>query len=221
MSKFTPVAILLLGLLFAPLAVWGEMSGAGFLIYADSVNTGGDVLTGGVYSLRESTGESPVGFVTSTDGTYEVRGGFQAMERGELVFSASKNSVNLSRITANAVQQDSVALAISTDSNTGYTLSVFSATPFINSNGHTLAAVASGTLVTAGTEGYGLALSGNDVLFTSDHEITSGLSLASTSTPVVNSAVTMTFRAAASSATVQNYQGSYNQTIRLMVSANF
>ena len=79
--KLLVLVILVLGTLCLPANLLAAMSSTDYYIYADTVDTGGIFSTGGDYTLDSSAGESsPVGF--SNDGTYEMRGGYQAMDRG-------------------------------------------------------------------------------------------------------------------------------------------
>src|SRR3989338_3485213 len=99
------LSILLLGFLMFPSTSWGLMSSTNYTIFADSVDSGGSLSTGGVYNLQDTTGESPVGSVSSS--TYQVIGGYQAMDRSILSISVSAASIDLGNLTVSAVATSS------------------------------------------------------------------------------------------------------------------
>jgi len=207
-GKFFSI-ILILGLLSFPLVTYGMMSSSNYTIYADSVDAGGVFSASGTYSLEDTTGESPVG--TATSSSYEVRGGYQAMDLSSLSMNLDLTSLDLGTASVSQVNSASTTATITTDSGSGYTLSVGSV------SGSSLANVTDG-LVTAGQEEYGLAVSGSDALFTDDEGVMSGLNLAASTTPVTNSATVITFKASISESTAS---GSRSQDVVLTASANF
>lgn len=199
--------------LWYPFAVLGAMSSTNYYIYADSVGVnGGGLSVTGTYSLEDTLGESPVGVATST--SYEARGGYQAMERGELSLAISSASLSLGTLSASAVNTASTTLTVSSDASTGYTLSVGSVSGSLATSFHAV----SDSSVTAGSEEYGASGSGGDNQLSGDVAITNGLVVASANTPRVNSATVLTFKAAMSNATVA---GPYSETITFTASANF
>lgn len=200
---------LALAFLATPLAVSGEMSSASYEIYADNVESGGGLLSGGEYVLESSVGESPIG--VSTGGVYEIRAGYQYMERGGLSMSVNPSSVNLGELSASAVSQGSVTVMVSTDSDSGYSLSVSSV------SGTSLTAVSDGA-VSAGSEEYGVAGSGTDNQITGDVAVTNGLSVAYSAIAVSGNDTTLTFKASISGSSVS---GSYSQNIILTALSNF
>ena len=118
---------LLIGSLSFPLIGIAEMSSTNYSIYADSFTIGGFFSTSTNYSFWDSIGEWSAGNITST--TYEILGGFQAMEKGKLSLIISKNNLNLGSLSVNNVNSDSTNFTISSDSNTGYIFSINSAGP--------------------------------------------------------------------------------------------
>lgn len=195
--------------LFFPLVVLGAMSSTDYYIYADSIDIGGGLSVGGNYSLQDTSGGLAVG--SQTGGTYEILGGYQSMERGELSFSVSSSSLSMGILSTTTISVASTIVSVSADSNTGYTLSVGSI------SGTHLTNVADGS-VTAGSEEYGVVTGGDQGLLATDTAITTSLILASSNAPIVNSQTTLTFKAAVSPSTVA---GSYSQTVTLTASANF
>ncbi len=206
------VTILLLGALILPTNLFAAMSSTDYYIYADTIDSGGVFSIGGEYSLDSSLGESPVGIMN--DGTYEIRGGYQAMDRGYISLSISDSSLNLGTLSTSTVSSASTTATVSTDAGTGYSLTVGSAIW----SGGSLQDVVGGT-VTAGTEAFGVAGSGAENQLTSgDVAVTSSLLIAASVAPIVGSATVLEFKAAISSTTVA---GSYSQTVVLTASANF
>lgn len=208
MKKTAGAILLVLSLLF-PLNVLGAMSSTNYYIYADAIDSGGNLSTAGIYSLQDTFGESPVGFTTST--WYEIREGYQAMERGYLIMTIDNTSVNLGSLSQSVVNSASTTVTISTDSSTGYALSIQSV------SGTGLTAVSDGT-VSAGSEEYGLSADGDDSLISGDVAVSAGTSLASSAVAIENSPTILTFKASMNAATVVNI---YSQTVTLSASANF
>lgn len=202
------ITTLLLGFLAFPSISWGEMSSTNYTIFADSVDSGGVLSTGGSYSLQDTAGESPIG--TSTGGVYQVVGGFQAMDWDILAISIDTATIELGALSVTAVASSTAVVSVTANAVDGYVLSVGSV------SGTSLAPVSDGT-VTAGSEEYGLAISGLDAAFSNDRAIAAGLNLSSSSTPVDGAQTTLIFKAAMHSTTAV---GSRSQSITLTVSTN-
>lgn len=200
--------LLLVTVFVCPQAVRGDMSSATYEIYADVVADGGVLSTGGTFSLEDTVGESPVGSMTG--GVYEVRGGYQFMTTGTISMSISDAALSLGELSASSVKTDSTIVTITTDNDSGYTLSTGAI------SGTSIQAVADGT-VTAGSEEYGVAAAGGDALLVGDVAITSALSLASSAAPAAGNQTTLTFKASISGSSVA---GSYTQTIPLIAAVN-
>lgn len=200
--------LLLVTVFVCPQAVRGDMSSATYEIYADVVADGGVLSTGGTFSLEDTVGESPVGSMTG--GVYEVRGGYQFMTTGTISMSISDAALSLGELSASSVKTDSTIVTITTDNDSGYTLSTGAI------SGTSIQAVADGT-VTAGSEEYGVAAAGADALLVGDVAITSALSVASSATPAAGNQTTLTFKASISGSSVA---GSYTQTIPLIAAVN-
>ncbi len=208
-SFFNCVLIILLGIsLSSPVPTQAVMTSTNYYIYADTIDTGGVLSTSTSYTIQDTVGEAAGTAATSS--TYIIHGGYQGAELGSLTMTLSASSVNLGTLTTGAVASGSSVVTISTDSNTGYTLSVGSA------SGSSLTGVSDGA-VTAGVEEYGVAVAGTDRAFSTDQAVTPGLVLASFNAPVNNSQSTLTFKAAISGS---SSAGAYNQTVTLAASAN-
>ena len=199
---------LLLGFLVLPTASWGLMSSTNYTIFADSVDSGGILSTGGVYSLQDTGGESPVG--SSTSSSYEVIGGYQAMDWSVLTMDVNTTTINLGTLAIDQVASASAVISVSADASTGYVLSVASI------SGTSLGSVSDGSVSPAHEE-YGVAVSGPDAAFSDDRAITAGLNLSSSSTPVVGAQTTLTFKATIGTASVA---GGRSQSVTLIASTN-
>jgi len=195
-------------LILCPMHVRGAMSSTNYFIYADSVDTGGGLSASGSYSLQGSVGESPTDFSTSS--AYEIRAGYQYMERGYLSLEIDVTSLNLGTLSVSAVNSATTTATVSTDSITGYTLSTTAV------SGTSLSNVTDGT-VTAGSEEYGFSGAGPDNQLSGDVGVSTGVLIASTSSPISSSQTLMTYKAAMSAGSTA---GSYSQTITIAASAN-
>ncbi|MBI5728994.1 MAG: hypothetical protein HY983_01990 [Candidatus Magasanikbacteria bacterium] len=210
-----PKIILAFGCVFfgigVPVAALGSMSSVTYSIYADVIGANGSVYsTGTTYSLNDTPGEAVVGTVTS--GSYELRGGFQAAEKDEtLSFTVSNSSLDLGTLSRTQVSSASTALTVTSNSLTGYSVSISGASG-IMPNG-----VGDGA-VSADSEEYGVAASGADSAVSGDVSVVSGRVLASANTAVIGSETTLTFKASINAASVG---GTYSQAVTLTASANF
>lgn len=203
------IGAILLGFLAFPPTSWGVMSSTNYTIFADSIDSGGGLSTGGVYSLQDTIGESPVGFTTSS--MYEVIGGYQAMDLSSLSISIDTDIINLGVLDIDLVASSSAVVSVTAGAADGYVLSVASV------GGTSLAAVSDGT-VSAGTEEYGVAVSGAHAAFANDQAVVAGLNLATSASPATSPAqTTLTFKASISGSSVE---GGRSQSIILMASAN-
>lgn len=199
---------LMLFLLLLPVVVLGDMSSSIYSIYADSISVGGVYSTGGSYSLQDTLGDFSGGTMNSS--TYIIKGGYQAMEKGSLTLTVDKDYFSLGVLNISSVKTDNVVATVDTDSTTGYSLTIGSA------SASPLSAVAGGQVV-AGTESYGIAVSGSDSAFITDQPIATNLVLASSASAASNVTTTLTIKAAIGPATVG---GSKSQSITLSASVN-
>lgn len=202
------IMVLLLGFLMFPSRTWGVMSSTNYTIFADSVDSGGVISTGGTYNLQDTAGEFSVG--SSTGGTYNVIGGYQAMDWSVLTIDINTTVINLGTLSLSAVATSPAVVSVTADADTGYVLSVASV------SGTSLTGVSDGA-VTAGSEEYGVAVSGMDATFAGDQAIVAGLNLSTSSTPVISAQTTLTFKAAISNASAA---GAYSQSVVLTASTN-
>lgn len=191
-----------------PFYAWAAMTSTNYSIYADSIGFGGSLSTSTSYTLQDTVGASPAGLVTST--SYEVRGGYQGAEQGDITLTLSSNDLNLGVLEPGAVNNASTVATISSDSTSGYTFSISAVSGTMPGD------VSDGT-VSAGSEEYGLSVSGTHSVVNGDVSITPR-TLGSANTPVVSDRLTLTFKASRST---QSTPGDYSQTVTVAASANF
>lgn len=162
--KYIPyIFIVCLILLGAPTVARMQLTGGSYEIYDDTFSFIGGrspgKSEGGVYTLYQTGGDFFAG--SSSGGDYELRGGFRAVEKGILSVSFSTTSFDLGLLSTSTVASSSVELTVTTDNFNGYILYLTEDENPETVFGDTIADVFGGT-VTAGTEGYGVALFGTD-----------------------------------------------------------
>lgn len=202
------LVVIALGVLTMPSRSLGVMSSTNYTIFADSVDAGGVLSASGTFSLQDAVGVPGAG--SSTSSVYEVVGGFQSTDWSALSVSTTVATVDLGTASASSVATSSAVISITADASDGYVLSIGSV------SGSSLDAVSDGA-VTAGSEEYGVAVSGVDAAFSDDRAVTAGRTLSSSSTPVNSLPITVTFKAAISS---NSTAGSRSQSVTLSVSTN-
>lgn len=209
LAKICAIAMLA-GLLF-PTPSFGMMTSSNYTIFADSVDSGGLFSSGGAYSLEDTTGESPAGFMTSS--IYEVRGGYQAMDWATLSLTLSTTTVNINIDAGDTatVGTGNTTSTINTDADTGYNFAITGVT------GTHLADVTDGSVSGSGVEEYGLALTGADRSYTDDQAVAGSLNLSSSSNIATDRELLLIFKACISTATTV---GTRTQTITVTASAN-
>lgn len=212
--KFSFAFIFIFGL-FLPVLLRAAMSGGDFEIYADSVgflDSSGS--TGGDFTLFDS-GES-AGGATSTGGTYELRGGFQAQEKGVLSLSVTDATIDFGTLSVSSVTTDSTSVSVTTDSETGYAL-------YISDDGNLRSGAndindVSDAAITAGSEEYGFVTSGDDALVATATAITvSPTLIASGSGDVSVRQTAVEFQAAISASTAN---ANYSHSVLFSVTVN-
>ncbi len=197
--------------LILPISVLAAMSSTNYYIYADSVETGGGLSSGGLYDLEDTLGE---GVISQASGaTYNINAGYQAMVLGSLSMNINDNSIDLGDLNVSTIISASTTVTVTTDAQTGYTMSIQNAVW----TGNPLADVVGGS-VDIGQEEYGIAVSGSDAFFGDDRVVTSTQILATKNSPATGSQTVVTFKAAISPSTIS---GSRSQAVTIGVSANF
>lgn len=203
--KILPVLILVW-----PTVALAAMTSSNYTIYADSISVGGvGLATSSGYSLEGTLGEPIAGISSST--SYEARAGFQSSEREDLSLTINTTNVALGELSSNSINSASVIVTVTSYALTGYSLNVGSV------SGSITATVNDGE-VSTGVNEYGFTVSGNDKSFSGDKAVVAGQAIAAASGQKVDSATTLTFKAARNDAATV---GTYSQAITLQVSANF
>ena len=156
---------------------------------------------------------------TEESSTYELRGGFQAQEQGILDFSLDTNSIDLGSLSSDAVASSDIVLTVSTDSETGYTLSITEDGNF-RSGANDIDDVAD-SAVTIGSEEYGILVVGDDKDDTwpaGDVAIGGAFTdIATHSGSVVNRDTTVTFKASVGGDTIG---GNYSHDVYFTLTVN-
>lgn len=196
-----------LALLLAPRFAYGTMTSTNYTITLDAIGMGGSESTSTSFYLSDSIGDTPVLLASST--SYTIYGGFQAAITGAISYSLSSSALNLGTLSTGAINSASTVATISCD--TGFTLTT------ANVSGTMPAAVVGGA-VTAGTEGYGLSVSGTHSSVVGDVPVVNGVILSSSTVQVINDPTTIVFKAAQSSGSTP---GSYSQSVDLIATANY
>lgn len=191
------------------------MTGGAYELYADSfVVIDSEAVSGGEYTLTGSAGEGTA--VVGSGGVYELRGGFQAQDVGILSLNLNPGTLSFASLSSASVSTGGVVLSVSTDSNTGYSLSL-SEDGNLRSGGNAIDDVSDGT-VTAGEEEYGVRTSGADAVGTgSDRAISGSLVVASGSGRATDAQTTVQFRVGISPTTPA---GNYSQALTFTLSVN-
>lgn len=193
------------------------MTGGDYQIYSDtfSIYEGG-TSTGGVYTLSGSGWQGTA--TTTIGGNFVIKGGFEAETVGILTYSLSKRSVDLGTLSSGSISSDSMSITVSTDSPSGYTLSLVQDGRLrTGGNGQIVFANVPAGGVVAGTEGYGIRTTGGSSLLSSDTSISDGLAVASTGGIANNDTTTIEYRASIAPGT---RGGTYQQTVTFTLTVN-
>jgi len=215
-KKFGKFTFLIFGvLLLYPIISLADMSSSTYRIYADVISIGGGTFSSSTYSLNGTLGEPTIGIITSS--TYEIKGGFQYVEISEdgdtatISLDMSSSTLNLGDLSTSTVSQATTTATITTDSGTGFTLTISEV------DGVGLDAVGDGT-VTAGSEEYGVAVTGTYAYFLDNDLSVENRTLAQSSGIVTADETDVTFKASISSTSTLGV--TYTQTITFTASVN-
>lgn len=212
MKKFFHIFLIIF--LLQPFVVDASMSGGTYEIYADSIGVSeAQISTNTTYALFGTGGES---FATSTSGgTYAVRGGFQALERGILELTLDNDTLDFGALSTSAVTYDTLLLTVDTDSRTGYAVTL-TEDGNLRSGSDNIDDVTDGT-VSVGAEEYGVTTLGGDGVLSGDTAIAGTLLIASKNGEVYDRQTNVRFAASISSATVD---GTYSHIVTFTVTVN-
>lgn len=185
-----------------PGLVLAQSTSTNFILWDTSINAGGG-RTASTNYIDFST-VTDVGSDRLNSTNYRAYQGFEAIyEDSRITFSISPMSVTLSPnpLTTSSVSTGTTTATVSTNADFGYVLSATEASPLQNQYAQTVADVSDGT-VTAGSEEFGIAVSGSDAAFGTDQPLSgSPLTIASKSTWGASRATTVTFKASIAPAT--------------------
>ncbi len=210
MNKFIVTILFLLFInVITNKIVNAEMSGNGYIIKSDSINTGID-------STKSST--SSGSFVENTDTKFSPAGISSTSSTAQFTSSISSNACALGVLNVSQVGSCSIIITTTTNSSSGYVTTISEDGNLRTLNGSIISDVTDG-IVTAGVEEYGIGLTGEDIFFYNDQAITATpLTIAKSSVPVTNSKITVTSKIGIKSSTLV---GEYSHIITLISSSNF
>ena len=158
-----------------------------------------------------------LGMAEGSDAGFELRGGFQAMERGTITLSVSASSLSFGQLATGVVSTADLTLTATTDSATGYSVTM-QEDGNLRSGANDIDDVADGS-VTAGAEEYGVITTGGDGQLATDTAITSSATtVASRSSQA--SGVQTPFQFRASIAATQTREGNYSHIVTFSGTAN-
>lgn len=208
------ILVIISGLFFYAGNIYSGLKGGNYEIYSDSFSVvGTEQTSGGNFTVYQTAGEY---FSTNTSkGDYELRGGFQAQEKGILNVSLSTSSIDFGKLSTSTVSTSSVDISISTDSETGYSVSISEDSDLSNGS-DTISDVSDGS-VTTGSEEYGINTQGADGLLGSDVAINGSVNVASFSGTVTNRSTKVIFKAAIDSNTPT---GTYSHNVTFDTTVN-
>lgn len=192
------------------------MSSSNYRLYGDAVGTSGGRGTSTNYIAETSAGEAGTFQGSSTN--YTLLSGFQALqEHPTFTFSISSSSIALGTLSDSSVSSDTHTITTSTNAPYGYTTTVIEDDD-LSASGSDIDDVADGE-VTAGSEEYGIALTGTDRAFSDDQALSATPLAVATRTNWVNgSAITVTYKASIASGTTS---GSYSHNVTYVSTGNF
>lgn len=220
MFKISTIIFIFCLILF-PVVVFSEMSSTNYKIQTDSINFGGsDYGASTNYQMRETFGEEAPG--VSNSASYQTHAGYRQMLAVDPIFSftLSANACALGTLSTGSVATCSYSVTATTNAASGYTTTLAADGALRTASAADINNVSDGS-VTAGSEEYGVALTGSDRAFADEQGIPtapSTLTVASNSGAVTNSSVTATHKAAISAATAA---GSYSQSVTIISTATF
>jgi len=202
-----------------PITVWAESSSTSYKLWGNTLSSGGAYSTSTNYRSQAAIGDFSSGPLSSAN--YRMDVGFEAItEEPRLSMSLSGTSIALSPapLTTAAVSTGAQSITVSTNADFGYTLTVTETAVFSNQYAVPLADVADGT-VSAGSEEFGIGLTGSDRAFTDDRSVSATPRTIATRTDWTTGVVTtVTFKGAVSSTTPA---GQYSGTVAFIATGNF
>lgn len=202
-----------------PVAIFAESSSSNYILWDSAVTGGGNRSTSTNYVDYGSAGDLSSSSLSSTN--YQAAVGLQAMyEDARLTMSISSTSLVFSpdTLTPAVVSTASLNVTTATNSDFGYALTATEANPFQNTVGDTIPDVADGT-VSAGSNEFGIGVTGVDRAFTDDRAITPApLVIASRDIWTTGTTTTVTVKVGVNSATTA---GKYSGSITFIATGSY
>lgn len=200
-----------------PYSAHALMTSTNYRIYGDELGATGARSTSASYALYDSLGDVAGGRMSSTN--YELLSGFQELsEHPTFSFSISSATVDLGVLSSSSISSSSHTITSSTNAYRGYTTTVITDGTLRTSEGGNIDAVSDGT-VSAGSEEYGVALTGTDRAFSDEQgPSTSALTVATRTNWKNGAQTTVTYKASIGSAT---QSGTYSQILTYVSVGNF
>ncbi|MFH1404819.1 MAG: hypothetical protein ABIH21_01820 [Patescibacteria group bacterium] len=192
-----------------PVISQAESSSTNFKLWGHSFTSGGASMSSSNYITKGSAADNSTDKMTSTN--YLSEAGFESLyEEPKLTMSLSETTVVLGTLVTGTFATGSITVSVSTNADFGYSLSLTETRAIQNTQGNIIDDVSDGD-VTAGSEEFGVAVSGTDASFANDRAVTgSALTLASRSTWSAGVDSVISFKAAISETTQYgDYSGSY------------
>ena len=163
---------MIMGIL-APGLVLAQSTSTNFILWDSSVNGGGGRSTSSNYINFNTVVD--VGSDRLSSANYRAYQGFEPIfEDPRITMSVSPTSITLSPnpLTVASVSTGTTTVTVSTNADFGYALTATELVEFKNQAAQPLADVSDGS-VTAGSEEFGIAVSGSDASFADDRSVSS------------------------------------------------
>jgi len=212
MPKFVQFLFIGAFLIALPLTVWAESSSTNFILWGDAQTGGGNRSTSSNYILYGSAADLSNQALDSAN--YHLAVGFQAIYEEPLItvqISSTSETLSPDPLTTGSVSTATTTVTVSTNADFGYALSLTEAVEIQNQSAINIDDVIDGS-VTAGSEEFGVAVSGADAAFGDDQAVSATpLTIASRSIWGADRQTTITFKAAISDTTAAgSYSGDYS-----------
>lgn len=163
------------------------------------------------------------GMSFTPSGSYILRAGFQALERGSLSLSLSTTTLALGTLSTTEVTSTSLVMTVTSDSGYGVSLTedknLCRTANNCDVDANNIDDVGAGVDVVAGTEGYGVRTSGGAGLLAADDAIDAdGVAVANSANAATAQETEVIFQAALDA--TKSRAGSYSHTVTFSISAN-
>jgi hypothetical protein len=196
------------------------MSSANFVVTGDDLTAGGGNSTSTSFIAESDVGGTATGENISS-ASFAACAGYPCLLTTtalSISFSVSPNSVGLGMLSASSVATGTTTLTVTENANNGYAVVAIADGQLRTSGGKDVPNVSDGA-VTIGSAEYGIGLTGADRAFTDDRSVTTTpRTVAVNAGTVINSAVTVVFKAAASTTTPA---GNYAQVVTFICATTF